>query len=51
MKGQVCFVYLEKVSDTLGHRILLNKLSAYGFRGPILEILTAYLNDSYRFSF
>ena len=36
---------LKKAFDTVDHSILLTKLSYYGFRGKILDILTSYLSN------
>ena len=43
--GQVCFIDLQNAFDTLDLDILLKKLSDYGFRGNIFEILKDYLSD------
>ena len=49
MKGQACFIDLQKAFDTLDHGILLIKLEKYGFRGTILEIFRNYLCDRHQF--
>ena len=43
--GSACFIDLKKAFDTLDHKILLQKLEKYGFRGKILCLLTNYLEN------
>ena len=40
-----CFTDLQKFFDSLDHGILLAKLSNYGFRGPIYNIMVDYLSN------
>ena len=47
--GQACFINLQKAFDTLDHSILLEKLYAYGYRGPIFESLMDYLVKRYQY--
>ena len=42
---QLCCVDLSKAFDCVSHQILCNKLSYYGIRGPVLELLSSYLQD------
>ena len=49
MTGQACFINLQKAFDTQDHSILLKKLYAYGYRGPIFEILMDYLANRYQY--
>ena len=46
---QACFIDLQKAFDTLDHSILLKKLYAYGYRGPIFQILMDYLANRYQY--
>lgn len=39
------FIDFRKAFDLVDHGILLQKLQAYGFRGPILSVLTSYLSE------
>ena len=43
--GISCFIDLQKAFDSLDHGILLAKLSNYGFRGPIYNIMVDYLSN------
>ena len=47
--GQACFIDLQKAFDTLDHSILLKTLYAYGYRGPIFDILMDYLANRYQY--
>ena len=39
------FLDLKKAFDTVNHKILLAKLDKYGIRGPMLDLLTDYLQN------
>ena len=39
------FIDLQKAFDTVSHRVLLNKLEKYGFRGKSLDMMSSYLCD------
>jgi hypothetical protein len=39
------FIDFSKAFDTLDHKILLEKLSNYGIRGPAHELLSSYLSN------
>ena len=39
------FIVLKKVFDTVDHKILLDRLYHYGFRGVINKWLSSYLED------
>ena len=43
------FVYLQKVFDTVGHKILRLKLEFYGIRGVCNDWLKSYLSDRKQF--
>ena len=47
------YVYLDlkKAFDTVDHKILIKKLSAYGIRGNILNWFESYLSDRQQFVF
>ena len=47
--GQACFIDLQKAFDTLDHKILLEKLEKYGYRGPIHKLLSSYLSDRWQY--
>ena len=47
--GQACFIDLQKAFDTLDRSKLLKTIYAYGYRGPILEILKAYSANRYQY--
>lgn len=40
-----CFLDVSKAFDTVNHSILIQKLSAVGFRGPFLALLKNFLQD------
>ena len=44
MNGEAFFIDLQKAFDSLDHRILISKLSNYGCRGPIYNIMVDYLS-------
>ena len=43
------FIDLEKAFDTVNHKILCHKLSYYGFRGKVNQLLTSYLDNRKQF--
>ena len=43
------FVDLSKASDTLNHRILLQKLNHYEIRGVTLKWFESYLSNRYQY--
>ena len=47
--GVSCFIDFQKAFDSIDHRILLQKLADYGFRGPILKILEDYLKNRFQY--
>ena len=47
--GQACFIDLQKAFDTLDHKILLQKMEKYGFRGPIHDMMKKYLSDRWQY--
>ncbi len=48
-KAAGLFIDISKAFDSLNHRILLKKLSAYGFRGLIYNWFSSYLNNRLQF--
>ena len=44
-KTQCTFIDLKKAFDTVDHIRLLEKCDAYGFRGPVLDLLKIYLKN------
>ena len=44
-RGYLCFIDLKKAFDTIDHELLLAKLEAYGFRGPIFHLIQNYLQN------
>ena len=49
--GQTCFIDLRKAFDSLDHSKLLNKLYNYGYRGPIIHLMTDYLTNRWQYVF
>ena len=49
--GQTCFIDLRKAFDSLDHSQLLKKLYNYGFRGPILHLMSDYLTNRWQYVF
>jgi hypothetical protein len=45
------FLDISKAFDCINHNILLDKLSHYGFRGPIYLLLRDYLQNRYQYVF
>ena len=43
------FIDVNKAFDTIDHGILLEKLHAYGFRGPNFSLLRSYLTNRKQF--
>ena len=46
--GQVCFIDLQKASDTLHHNILLQKMEKYGYTDPIHAMMKSYVSDRWQ---
>ena len=44
-KTQCTFIDLKKAFDTVDHTLLLEKCDAYGFRGPVFDLLKSYLKN------
>ena len=44
-KTQCTFIDLKKAFDTVDHTLLLEKCEAYGFRGPVFDLLKFYLKN------
>ena len=44
-----CISRYKKAFDSVNHKILLEKLSCYGFRGKALDLLTSYLSDRFQY--
>ena len=42
-KTQCTFIDLKKAFDTVDHILLFEKCDAYGFRGPVFDLLKSYL--------
>ena len=43
--GIACFIDLQKACDAVNYKMLLVKLSSYGFSGPIYNIMDDYLSS------
>ena len=44
-KTQCTFIDLKKAFDTVDHILLLEKCDAYGFQGPVFDLLKSYLKN------
>ena len=44
-KTQCTFIDLKKAFDTADHILLLEKSDAYGFRGPVFDLLKSYFKN------
>ena len=51
LSGQACFIDLKKAFDSNNHNILLQKIYAYGFRGPIHDLVHEFLKDRMQYVF
>ena len=51
LSGQACFNDLKKAFDSFDQNVLLQKLYAYGFRGPIYDLHFDYLNYRMQYVF
>ena len=49
--GFSCFFDLQKVFDSLDYGILLEKLSNYGFSGPIYYMMVYYLSNRSQYAY
>ena len=43
------FIDLQKAFDTVNHKILCNKLSYYGFRGKINDLIQSFLSNRHQY--
>ena len=48
--GKACFIDLQKRFDTLDHKILLQKMEKYGYRGPIHDMMKRFLSDRWQYA-
>ena len=49
-KTQGTLIDLKKAFDTVDHILLLEKFDAYGFRGPVFDLLKSYLQKPTTFT-
>ena len=45
LSSRASFIDVKKAFESIVHKVLLQKLYAYSFRGPIYDLIEEYLND------